>query len=120
MDNFFLWACAGTIAGLVAFYHGFTQLKKKRLMENIPTSKIRSMALGLVEVEGDAEPVALLTAPFSKAACVYYQYKVEELRQSRNSRTWVMIHHGNSQDAPFYLHDDTGQVLVNPRGSEVN
>src|SRR5688572_17548643 len=119
MNDLFFWAMVGTAFGIGSFFYGFKQLRKKRLIENTPTSKVRSMALGLVEVHGKSLAISPLTAPFSQMPCVYYRYQVEELRRGNKRAHWVTIHSGDSLNAPFYLQDETGQVLVNPQASEV-
>ena len=120
MNDLFFWACIGTLGGVVAFIWGFIQLKKKHMIENIPTSKIRSMAIGLVEIKGKSMDWMPLQAPFSQEQCVYFQYEVEELRRSKNRTYWASIHKGNSNHAPFYLEDETARVIVNPKGAEVD
>jgi len=61
------------ILGLVVFFFGFRALKRKRLIEDTPTSTIRAMAPGQVEVSGKAVDWRPLTAPFSRTPSVYYE-----------------------------------------------
>lgn len=103
-------------AGLIAF--GFVLLRRKRLFENVPTSRIRSVAMGFAEVAGQARPKATVTAPWSGIPCVYFRYKVEvEASRGRRGRTWQTIEQGDS-GMPFYLQDATGTILVDPAGAE--
>lgn len=120
--DFFIAAIVGFFAGLFFFYKGFIWLKMQRLIENIPTSKIRSLAMGLVEIYGKAlerkeEPE--LKSPFSQKPCVYYRYKIEEYRSSGKSSRWVTVAH-SSKGVRFYVKDDTGTVLVDPAGADVD
>ena len=47
------------------FYNSLKNLKIKRLIENVPTSKARSVAMGLVELKGKIESGnKTLTDPF--------------------------------------------------------
>jgi len=106
--------------GVFGFFAGFRNLHKKRMIENIPTSTIRGMAMGTVEIIGQAEACpALLTAPLTDTPCVYYKYKIEERRSSGKSRRWVTIMSGDSCNSPFYVRDDTGRVLVSPQKAEM-
>ena len=67
------------IGGLVSFYNSLKNLKKKRLFENIPTSKMRSIAMGLVELKGKIKIAnETLTDPFDEKDCVYWKVKIEE------------------------------------------
>jgi hypothetical protein len=87
---------------------------RKRLIESIPTSPVRSLAVGLVEVSGHAQPEnGLLRAPFSGMPCVLFSYQVEERRASGKETRWETIAKGTSQE-PFFVRDETGRVLVVP------
>ncbi len=85
--------------GLIVF--GFIVLRRKRLLENVPTSRIRSVAMGFAELAGRAKNRTPLAAPFSDIPCVYYRFLVEEERQGRRGREWTTIDQGQSSD-PFY------------------
>jgi hypothetical protein len=105
--------------GLLWFGGGFKRWRRLRLFQDTPTSKVRSMAMGRVEVHGNAEGKAALEAPFTGASCVWFRWTVEE-EVRRNRRTsWKSVATGGSDAWPFYLEDETGSVLVDPRGAEV-
>lgn len=120
-DDLFGYSIAGVFIGLVAFGKGFVTLRRKRLIENTPTSKVRSLAMGLSEVYGEATPHKgnLLKSPFSGKDCLYYRYEVEEYRRSGKRSRWVTIKKG-SKWVLFHLKDDTGEVVVDPRDAEVD
>jgi len=108
---------AGTAGGLWLFWYGWTAQQRKRLIAGIPTSPIRSLALGLVEVSGKAEPEAEpLTSPFGGLPCVFYSYRVEERTGTDKNARWNTIVNGTS-DQPFFVRDATGRVLVVPDGA---
>jgi hypothetical protein len=118
-DGFLLFLVMGAAAGLVLFWHGWAVQQRKRLIENIPTSPIRSLALGLVEVSGRAEPeTEPLASPFGGIPCVFYAYTVEERVRSGKNTSWNTIAKGTSE-RPFYVRDATGRVLVAPAGANV-
>ena len=103
-------------AGLIVL--GFILLRRKRLIENMPTSRIRSVAMGFAELAGLARPKATVAAPFSDIPCVYFRYQVEEERtRSRGGRTWVTTERGDS-GVPFHLQDASGTILVDQAGAE--
>ncbi|MDP1853018.1 MAG: GIDE domain-containing protein [Candidatus Omnitrophota bacterium] len=112
------YAAFGFVAGICAFFWGFNRLRRKRLIENIPTSTVRGMAMGLVEISGKAKKVTSLKSPLTQTECVLFQYKVEEYRKSGKSGSWVTIASGNSFDCPFWLEDETGKIMVFPKGAE--
>jgi Zn-finger nucleic acid-binding protein len=104
----------GVGGGLGLSIYGLMLNHRKSLIESIPTSPIRSLAVGLVEVSGRARPEReLLHAPFSGMPCVFFSYTVEERRESRNGTRWETIAKGTSGD-PFFVQDETGKVLVVP------
>lgn len=114
----FGYLCVGAAVGILGFFQGFQLRKKKKLIEDIPTSTVRGIAMGLAEVKGKAGTFQKpLTSYFAKAECVFYHYKVEEYRSSGKSGRWVTIAEYRSPE-PFYLEDETGKVLVNPAGAE--
>ena len=116
----FVYSTVGFFAGLYYFVKGLSWLKQKRLIENTPTSKIRSLAMGLVEIYGEVVPVEgkLLKSPFSIKDCVYCKYVIEEYRRSGKNSHWVTVK-GDEKMAPFYIKDDTGVVLVDPKGAKM-
>lgn len=117
----FIWTLAFFVTGVVLFWNGINLLKQKRLIENIPTSKIRSLAMGLVEIYGEVVPAykEILKSPFSNKDCVYYSYTIEEYQSSGKSSHWVTVENGHDEQ-PFYLKDDTGSVLIDSKGANVN
>lgn len=103
------------------FVWGLISFKMKRLIENIPTSKIRSIAMGLVEIFGEVAPIRnnILKSPFSNNDCVYYKYNIDELRSTGKTTHWVTIKKGWDYRT-FYLMDDTGMVLIDPRDAKID
>ncbi len=109
------------IGGIILLIWGLISFKMKRLIENTPTSKIRSIAMGLVEIYGKVKPLKdnILKSPFSNNNCVYYKYNVKELRQSGKSSSWVTIKKGEEKKL-FYLKDETGSVLIDLTGAKID
>jgi hypothetical protein len=107
------YATGALIGGIVMFVSGFRLWRERRLIENTPQARIRSMAMGLVELEGKVEPRSVLSAPFSGRECAYWQVDISE--PCKNG--WSVIHK-NSSSHPFYLRDETGVALVCPDGSD--
>ncbi len=114
------------LLGFGFFSYGFIWLRQKRLIENTPTSKIRSIAMGLVEIKGQVllERGKTLKTPFLNKDCIYYEYYIEEYQTYLDSKgqpksKWVVLDSG-SNSTNFYLKDDTGSVLVDPRGANIS
>ncbi len=109
---------AATGAGFLV-RHGFRLLRKKNMIENVPSSPIRSVAMGLAEIKGKAPGRAVMPAPLSQTSCLYYRYLVEEERtRPKGGREWVTVDRGES-NVPFQVEDPTGRILVNPDGADI-
>src|SRR2546422_4995027 len=77
------------VGGAALIVAGFVFLRRKRLIENVPESRIRSVAMGFAEIEGVARKKCELAAPYSGIPCVYYRYLAEQERTSgRGGRSW--------------------------------
>lgn len=113
------YAALGFGFGIWSFFWGFTRLRRKRLIENIPTSTVRGMAMGLVELVGKAQRTKNLKGPLSAEDCVAYRYTIERYEQSSKSGRWVTIAQGDSFYCPFWIEDQTGKVLVCAQGAEL-
>ncbi len=121
MEQQVFLAIIGAAFGIYLFFQGFAFLNRKRLIQNIPTSKINALALGLVEVIGRALPSTPkpFKSPYAKANCVFYHYRVQQfVRRQRNSG-WKTISEGSS-GVPFYVDDGTGKVLVDSKEAEIH
>ena len=105
--------------GIYLFCHGFFLLQRKRLIMNTPSSKVRSAAMGLVELSGLATGPYTLTAPITGVPCYYYRTLVWQWKQNGRTSSWVK-EADESLHVPFYLEDETGRVLVNPQGAELD
>lgn len=112
MSNDVFIGLAATITGPALMFGGFRALRLHRLIENTPTVKVRSMAMGLVELKGRVEARSSTTAPFSGKPCAYWEVDISS--QGRRN-TWTTVHR-NRSGSPFYVSDETGLALVMPQG----
>jgi hypothetical protein len=111
------WLGASVIA---AFYFSFRFLRHTRLIEDTPTSKVRSAHQGYVELEGSVRLLegTTITCPLTNTDCIWWSYEIARKVRRNKSTSWDTIDK-KSSDAPFYLEDDTGRCVVNPLGAEV-
>jgi hypothetical protein len=114
-----VWAAIGACVGAYLFYRGFRMLARKRLIMNTPASKIRSASMGLVEVSGLAVGPYTMNAPITGESCFYYRTIAWQLKQSGKNTAWEKVA-DESLHVPFYLDDNTGRVLVDPQGAEMD
>src|SRR5262249_17914158 len=84
-----------------------------------PSSKIRSAAMGLVEISGLACGPYTLQSPITGVPCFYYRTLVWQWKQAGRSKSWVKVADEHFH-VPFYLDDGTGHMLVNPQGADLD
>tara|TARA_R110000782_G_scaffold49668_12_gene108066 strand:+ start:153 stop:1112 length:960 start_codon:yes stop_codon:yes gene_type:complete len=119
-EDFWFWTLGLLITALVSFSVCFISLHRKRIIEDTPTSKIRSAAQGYVELNGygqlmEGQPIV---APLTGTICTWYKYRVDEHRRSGKNSKWVTIRSGTSEEL-FLIKDDTGQCIIDPEDAHV-
>jgi E3 Ubiquitin ligase len=107
-------------AAIYSFADCFVNWRKNRVVEDLPTSRIRSAAQGYVEFAGRGVmlPDTENKAPLSGIPCAWWRYTIEHRGWGGGSRSWSAVA-SDISTAPFLLDDGTGRCLVDPRGAEV-
>lgn len=102
------------------FIGTFYYLIRKRIIEDVPTSKIRSAAQGYIELNGHSAlmPGTEIRAPLTGTVCTWFYFTIEEYRRSGKRSRWVIIERGSSE-ALFLLIDTTGQAVIDPEGAGI-
>ncbi len=108
------YASLALTGGPFLFFRGLRRFQLKRVVEDTPTAQIRSMAMGLVELNGTVHPRSRQVAPFTGRDCAYWEVDVAV---PRGRRGWGVVHRARSKH-PFYLEDESGVALVYPDGAE--
>jgi hypothetical protein len=117
--GFIIWLVIGLCVGLYLFINGFRLLQRRQLILNTPVSKIRSASMGMVELSGQAIGPFTLVAPITARPCYYYRTFVWEWKQSGKNKQWVKVA-AECMHVPFFLDDNTGKVLVDPRSADLD
>jgi hypothetical protein len=111
-------------------------LKRRRLLEDLPTSKTVGVFIGLVELKGMAESESPLVSYLSEKRCVWYSWSVQEhwsrtvtetcfdkdgksQTRTRTESGWSVVASGSDSQL-FYLKDDLGVVRINPHKAEIH
>ncbi len=111
------WPFAGIGFGLWFFYRGLRLYRKTLLVADTPATPIRSIAMGLAQVQGLAKGEGAFPSPVSGTPC--YAFKVEIQRWKSNSNGGEWNHYRTDVNGTqFYLEDSSGRVQVDPRGAE--
>ena len=113
------FAAIGALIGVSLFLRGLQKLQQRRLILNTPASKIRSAAMGLVEINGLACGPYTLIAPITGLPCYYHRTAVWQWKKVGNDSSWQLAAEENLH-VPFYLDDNTGRLLVDPTGAEMD
>jgi hypothetical protein len=114
-----IWCAIGFCAGIGLFCYGFRLLLRRRLILDTPFSKIRSASMGIVEISGQAVGPYTMIAPITERPCYYYRTLVWEYKQRGKNKEWVKVA-GECMHLPFFVDDNTGRLLVDPRGAELD
>ena len=119
-DNFWPVAIILLLCCIGGFIGGFYYFMRMRVMENIPTSKIRSAAQGYLELIGEGQLMEgpEIIAPLSGKTCTWFSFEIRERRRSGRKNRWVTIEKGTS-DELFLLIDETGQCVIDPEGASI-
>lgn len=124
-DDFWIWLIVISAGGLACGYGVFYFVRRARIIQDTPTSRIRSAAQGYVELIGQVEYLARqpVSGPLTQTECAWFSYQIEEkrVRYTKNgSRTsWHTIDSKKSERA-FQCKDETGVCMIDPRGAEVH
>jgi len=125
----------GAVLALLSLIMAFRDGRRRRLIENLPTSKTSGVFIGLVELKGTAESAQPLTSYLAGQACVEYAWTVEEhwsrtvtetytddkgniQTRTRTESGWAQVGNGGEMIA-FYLQDDCGVILVRPEAAKL-
>jgi len=110
-DAEFVWVMLATLLvcfGSVIASLGF--VRHGRIMQDTPTSKIRSASQGFVQLEGRAKSLddKPLRVPGSGRECVWFDYLIE-----KKGNDWEEVERDTSIYS-FYVDDGTGLCAVDP------
>lgn len=118
--EFYFSLSIGIAASLFCLFRCYWNFHLKRLIEDMPTSKIRSASQGFSELIGRAKHIAQpQTAPLTGEPCVWWRYRIERYQRSQKSGFWRTVERRTSRH-PFYLDDGTGHCLIDPEGAEID
>ena len=109
--------------------------RRRRLVENLPTSKTTGVFIGLVVLKGSAEAAIRSTSFLAEQPCTDYTWSVDEhwsrtvtetytdsdgktQTRTRHESGWTTVASGGEM-VPFYLQDDCGVILIRPERAKL-
>ncbi|UJJ31044.1 GIDE domain-containing protein [Halopseudomonas maritima] len=118
---YYIFSCLASALALFFLMAMFRRWRRARWLEDTPTSRIRSAAQGLVELQGtlDAGGHEPLISPLGEVDCLWYRFVVEEYQRTGKNKEWRTVEKGESE-RPFLLRDDTGSCWIKPKGADVH
>ena len=115
-----LFGIVGLLLGLYWFFKGFGIFREYKVIADTPLVPIRSVAMGRVQIHGRATGERTLLSPVSNQTCFLYKVDIDRFQASRQGQGRWGHYLTDSGSVGFYLEDDTGRVLVNPGGAELD
>ena len=116
---YLFWLALFLFVALMSLFQNYRHLLKARIIEDTPSSKIRSAAQGYSELTGKQYTLpnhALLLAPLSLKPCTWYSYKIYRKNQKNN---WPIVAQGQSVES-FMLNDLSDICIVDPTGADIH
>ncbi len=130
-----LFPWIGGVLALVCLWAALKANRRRRRIDDTPTSKTTGVFIGMVEVKGTAESRQPLLSYLAEQRCVHYSWSVEEhwsrtvretyrdsdgktKTRTRHESGWTTVAQGGEQ-APFYLKDDLGVILIRPNNAKM-
>ena len=118
--EFGIWLAIALCGALLCLNRCHRQFKQARLIEDMPTSRIRSASQGYTELVGVAKLQGNpQLAPLSNTLCLWWRFTIEKYQSTGKSSHWVTIEK-RACSQPFYLKDTTGICRVNPQGADIS
>lgn len=135
MDSSSLVRFIGFGLSLLMLFFSFKSYKRKRLIDDMPTSKAHGTFIGLVELTGKVECENPVRSFLTESPCVYYSWNISEHWSRRTTETytdsqgrtktrtktesgWKTVASGESM-CPFYLRDETGAIQIRPEKAKI-
>jgi len=112
-------AILALLAGAALLGYGVHAMWLNAKIRSLETVPIQSVGGGAVEIQGKAFPLEAHFSPIQQRPCVYWHYRVELYTPSMGGDpAWRIVDERRSAD-PFWVQDETGKVLVDPRGADL-
>lgn len=115
---FWFFIGIGTLFVVYFMIQSYKNIKRARLLEDTPTTKIRSAAQGYVELNGEQQMLRNDTSftYISHTPCTWYRYTIEFFDKKNG---WRLIEHGSSSQL-FMISDGTGVCIIDPQDAEIS
>ncbi|MPT32184.1 MAG: EI24 domain-containing protein [Chryseobacterium sp.] len=83
-----------------------------KFQRTLPTSNIRSVAMGLAEISGTSKTIEPMMARIGKKECIGYLYTIETVSTDKDGKDSYSLESSETICNPFFLQDKSGQIKV--------
>jgi hypothetical protein len=106
--------------GIYLFLKGFREYRKYRLVADTPEIRIRSVPMGLVQIQGEARAEETLLSPVTHTPCYLFKVVIDEWHSdSDGGGEWKHVA-TDIKSVKFDLQDASGNVLIDPTHAELD
>lgn len=123
--EFWIGSSVATAGAVYLFWRMACWYQHGRLIENIPTARVRSAPQGYIELIGQARMMEgpVIFSPLSQTRCVWFSYKIEEKVREYDGKgrfrsRWRVVKQHTSEEI-FLLEDATGECAIDPDDAKV-
>lgn len=83
-----------------------------RFQRTLPTSNIRSVAMGLAEISGKAKTIETVFSRIGTQECIGFLYTVENVSTDKDGKDSYSMESFETICKPFYVQDKSGQIKI--------
>ena len=99
----------------------FNPTNKKRfyrIQRTLPTSNIRSVAMGLAEISGTVKMIEPVFSRIKSKECIGYLHTIEKVFTDKDGKDSYSLESSETVCKPFYVQDKSGRIKVMTDGLE--
>lgn len=89
-----------------------------RLQRTLPTANIRSVAMGLAEISGNAKAIKPMISRIGSKQCIGFLYTIENVTTDDEGKDSYSMEFSETICNPFFLEDKTGKIKILPNDIE--
>ncbi len=115
------------VAGLIILYLSHRSSSKTDLYSlYVDSQSVSELSAGVPAFfSGTVTTTQPLQTPYSRQPCVYYSYRIEEYRETRDvdgrtSHSWETVDSGMPTSVPFWIQKPDGYVAVDLRDANID
>lgn len=89
-----------------------------KLQKTLPTSSIRSLAMGLAEIKGNTKTIEPMPSKINNKECIGYLYTIESISTDNEGKDSYSLIFSETICNAFFVEDKTGKIKIAPKEIE--